>query len=86
MLFALGKVLELVLGVYGIIMFLHVVFSWVGADSSHQFVKFVNTVTEPLLMRIRKAAPVVWKGFDFSPAIVLVVIYFLLNLIHVTFQ
>ena len=82
MFFALGKVLELVLSAYLLIVILRTIFSWVNPDPRNQIVRFVNTVTDPLMKKIRKTIPVVWGGFDFSPVIIILVIYFLLNLIH----
>lgn len=82
MFYALGKVIELALIVYLLLVFARVVISWVDPDRHNEFVRFVNNVTEPLLLRIRKAIPVVWAGFDFSPVIVIFVIYFLIHLIN----
>ncbi len=86
MFFALGKVLELVLSVYLLIVIIRTVFSWVNPDPRNQFVRFVNTVTDPLMTKIRNTIPVVWGGFDFSPIIIILAIYFLLNLIHSTWM
>jgi YggT family protein len=51
--------------------------SWVNPDPYNPIVRFLRNATEPLLYRVRRALPVFVGGFDFSPLVVLVAIYFL---------
>ncbi len=86
MFYALGKVIELALTFCLLIIFAKVILSWVNPDSSNQIarrmIRFINNTTEPVLLWIRKSIPVVWAGFDFSPVLVIFVIYFLLHLVE----
>jgi len=40
-------------------------------------VRFIHNVTEPVLFQVRKKLPINFGGIDFSPIIVILIIYFL---------
>jgi len=65
------------LGAYMWIVIARAVISWVNADPYNPIVRFLVSVTEPVLYFIRRKLPVYFGGMDFSPVIVLLVIYFL---------
>ena len=76
-LLALSTVLDYVLFFYMIIIIARAVLSWVNPDPYNPIVRFLYNVTEPVLYRIRSKLPVFFGGIDFSPVIVILIIYFL---------
>lgn len=53
------------------------VLSWVNPDPYNPIVRFINTVTEPVLYQVRKRLPVNFGGIDISPIVVIMAIVFL---------
>ena len=51
--------------------------SWVNPDPHNPFVLFLNSITEPVLYRVRQLIPMSGMGIDFSPIIVILAIVFL---------
>lgn len=75
-LLALAKVLDVALVLYMWIVIARAVLSWVSPDPYNPIVRFINTVTEPVMYRIRTKLPVSFGGIDFSPILVLLAIIF----------
>ena len=78
-LFALAKLVEILLGVYMWIVIGRAILSWVNPDPYNPIVRFLHDVTEPVLSRIRRWIPVFGGGMDFSPMILILAIYFLMS-------
>ncbi|MEJ5357514.1 MAG: YggT family protein [Desulfobacterales bacterium] len=76
-LFALAKVLSVVLHAYLWIVIARAVLSWVSPDPYNPIVRFVHNLTEPVLWRIRRRLPVVFGGVDLAPLVVVLAILFL---------
>lgn len=76
-LMAVAKVLDMVLTLYMWIVVARAVLSWVNPDPYNAIVRFINAVTEPVLVQIRSKIPVSFGGIDFSPIIVFMGIIFL---------
>jgi YggT family protein len=76
-LLALATVIDYVLFFYMIIIIARAVLSWVSPDPYNPIVRFLYNVTEPVLYRVRSKLPVFFGGIDFSPVIVILIIYFL---------
>jgi YggT family protein len=76
-LFATADVLHSVLWLYMIIVIARALISWVNPDPYNPIVRFLYNATEPLLYRLRRKLPMFAGGIDFSPLVVLLVIYFL---------
>ena len=74
---ALAKVLDIGLNLYMWIIIAQAVISWVNADPYNPIVRFLHSVTEPVLYNIRRLIPVYFGGLDFSPIIAILVIIFL---------
>ncbi len=74
---ALATVLDYLLYMYMWIIIARAVISWVNPDPYNPIVRFLFSVTEPVLFRLRRALPVFAIGIDFSPIIVFVAIIFL---------
>ena len=74
---AVAKILNIVLTLYTYVIIAQAVLSWVNPDPYNPIVRFINSLTEPLLYRIRRTLPTVYGGMDFSPIVVILVIVFL---------
>lgn len=71
-----GTVLSLILNVLLFFIIIRAVISWFSPDPYNPLVRFINSVTEPLLSPIRRRIPL--KSYiDWSALIVIAVIVFL---------
>jgi YggT family protein len=75
-LLALAKVMDYVLMFYMWIIIARAVLSWVNPDPYNPIVRFIYSVTDPVIYRIRSKVPVSFGGIDFSPVLVILLIYF----------
>jgi YggT family protein len=73
----IATLLGLVLNIYMWIIIIRALLSWVNPDPYNPIVRFLYRITEPVLSLIRRKLPMGSFGLDFSPVIVLLVIYFL---------
>jgi YggT family protein len=85
-LFALAKLVEILLGAYMWIVIGRAILSWVNPDPYNPIVRFLHDVTEPLLSRIRRMLPALGGSIDFSPMILILVIYFLMSFLVPTLK
>jgi YggT family protein len=74
---ALATVLGIALNIYMWVIIVRALLSWVNPDPYNPIVRFLNSITEPVLYRVRKAVPMHGMGLDLSPIIVILAIYFL---------
>ena len=74
---ALAKIFDIVLTIYMWIIIFRALISWVNPDPYNLIVVFLYRVTEPVLGPIRRKLPMGNTGIDFSPIIVLLIIFFL---------
>jgi len=74
---AVAKILDIGLSLYMWIIIARAVISWVNPDPYNPIVRFLNSVTEPVLYPIRRRIPIHLGGIDFSPILVLLAIIFL---------
>jgi YggT family protein len=74
---AVANILHIVLNLYMWIIIARALLSWVNPDPYNPIVRFLYNVTEPVLYAIRRRVPIFFGGIDFSPMIVILVIYFL---------
>jgi YggT family protein len=65
------------LNVYMWIVIIRALISWVNPDPYNPIVRFLVSITEPILRFIRRKIPAYFGGMDFSPVILLFVIYVL---------
>ena len=79
LLFAVAKILHLLLSFYMWIIIARAILSWVSPDPYNPIVRFLYAVTEPVLYPIRRRIPMNFGGMDFSPMIVIFIIMFLDN-------
>ena len=85
-LFALAKLVEILLGVYMWVVIGRAILSWVNPDPYNPIVRFLHDVTEPVLSRIRRMLPAFGGGIDFSPMILILAIYFLMSFLVPTLK
>jgi YggT family protein len=74
---AVAVVMDYGLTFYMWIIIAGAVLSWVNPDPYNPIVRFINTVTEPVLYQVRKRLPVNFGGIDISPIVVIMAIVFL---------
>jgi YggT family protein len=75
-LIGVAKVLDITLTLYMWIIIARAVISWVNPDPYNPIVRFLNSVTEPVLYPIRRRLPISLGGIDFSPILVILAIIF----------
>ena len=78
---AIAGVLEIVLTIYMWIVIISALLSWVNPDPYNPIVRFLYSVTEPAFALVRRHLPLPAVGIDFSPIVVLLAIYLLLQFI-----
>ena len=76
-LIAIARILDIGLSVYMYIVIARAIISWVNPDPYNPIVRFLNSVTEPVLLRIRRKLPLFFGGMDFSPIVVILAIIFI---------
>jgi len=74
---AIARILDIGLSLYMYVVIARAILSWVNPDPYNPIVRFLNSVTEPVLFRIRKRLPLFLGGIDFSPILVILVIIFI---------
>ena len=74
---ALATVIYYVLNLYMWIIIARAVISWVNPDPYNPIVRFLHSITDPVLLAIRRRLPLSFGGIDFSPIVVILAIIFL---------
>jgi len=78
LLFALAKVLDIVLTIFYWLILIRALISWVNPDPYNPIVQFLHKTTEPVLEPIRRLIPISYRiGIDISPLIAFFVLVFL---------
>lgn len=73
---AIANILDIVLDIYKWIVIIAALISWVNPDPYNPIVRFLHSVTEPVLRPIRKIIGYRLGPIDISPLIVILVIIF----------
>jgi len=73
----IANVINIALTAYIWIIVIRALISWVSPDPYNPIVRFLYRVTEPVLRPVRRILPIGGMGIDFSPFIVIIVIYVL---------
>lgn len=74
---AVARILDITLTLYMWIIIGRAVISWVNPDPYNPIVRFLHSVTDPVLHPIRRRLPLFFGGIDFSPILVILAIIFL---------
>lgn len=83
---AIAQVLNVILSIYMWLIIISALISWVNPDPYNPIVRFLYSVTEPVLNFVRRTLPLSRMGIDLSPLIVLLVIIFLQSFLITTLQ
>lgn len=82
LLLALARISDILLTVYMWIIIISALISWVNPDPYNPIVKFLRSITEPVLRPVRRRVGMS-MGIDFSPMVIILIIlfikYFLIN-------
>ena len=73
----IANVINIGLTAYIWIIVIRALISWVSPDPYNPIVRFLYRVTEPVLRPVRRILPLGGMGIDFSPLIVIIIIYVL---------
>jgi YggT family protein len=73
----IAKILSIALNIYMWIIIIRALLSWVNPDPYNPIVMFLYRITEPVLSFVRRKLPLGSFGIDFSPMIVILVIWLL---------
>ena len=74
---AIAVVLNMALTLYMWIIIVRALLSWVNPDPYNPIVRFLYSITEPVMLRVRQMLPMSGIGLDISPIIVILAIVFL---------
>ena len=74
---AVAKIIDIGLTLYMWIIIARAVISWVNPDPYNPIVRFLTSVTEPVLYQIRRRLPINLGGLDLSPILVILAIIFI---------
>ncbi len=74
---SIATIIDVVLNLYMWVLIIRALISWVNPDPYNPIVRFLYSITEPLLYRVRRWLPIHFSGIDFSPMIVILLIMFL---------
>lgn len=77
LLFAIGAILDMLLNILMLLVIARAIVSWVSADPYNPIVRFLTTSTEVMLAPLRRKFRMVYGAMDFSPIILLFLIYFM---------
>jgi YggT family protein len=72
---AIALLIEWASQLYIFVLIGHVICSWVNADRFNPIVRFIETVSEPVLSQIRRFVPPI-GGLDFSVLVAILIIEF----------
>jgi len=82
-----ANVIDIGLTVYMWVIIIRALISWVSPDPYNPIVRLLYRVTEPVLRPVRRILPIGGIGIDFSPLIVILIIYVLrIFLVRILFQ
>jgi YggT family protein len=75
------KFVIFMLQIYMYIMIARALISWVNPDPYNPIVQFLRMATDPVLRFLRRYIPPIGGALDFTPIIVIFVIYFITELL-----
>jgi YggT family protein len=76
LLLAIAQIFDTILYIYTWIIIVSALISWVNPDPYNPIVRFLYTVTDPVLRPIRKRIGIL-SGFDISPLLAILFIWFI---------
>ena len=82
---AFAQVFDLIIQLYIFIVIARVILSWVNPDPYNPIVRFLYSVTDPVLYRLQRLVPLQFGGIDFSPFVLLLALTFLKRIVYAIF-
>jgi len=67
-------VIQILFSAYELILLLRVIFDWLHIPQTNSIIRWMYTITDPLLAQIRRLMPVSFAGFDFSPVVAMILL------------
>ncbi|MEW6720457.1 MAG: YggT family protein [Thermodesulfobacteriota bacterium] len=77
LIYALAKIVDIVLTAYMWVFIIRAVLSWVNPDPYNPIVRAIYGVTEPVLSPLRRKLPLYAGSIDFSVVVAVLIIVFL---------
>ena len=77
LLIAVASILDFALTAYMWVIIIRAVLTWVNPDPYNPIVRAIASITDPVLSWLRRRLPLMAGSIDFSPLVVIFVIYFL---------
>ncbi|MGB9497057.1 MAG: YggT family protein [Thermodesulfobacteriota bacterium] len=74
---SLATVIDIVLNLYMWILIARAILSWVNPDPYNPIVRFLYSITEPLMYRVQRILPLQFGGIDLTPMAIIIAIIFL---------
>ena len=82
---AFAQISDLIIQLYIFIVIARVLLSWVNPDPYNPIVRFLYSVTDPVLYRLQRLVPLQFGGIDFSPIVLLLGLTFLKRIVFALF-
>lgn len=80
--FTLIKMVASAIEIYAYIVVARAILSWVNPDPYNPIVRFLYNATEPVLQRLRQLLPLRVGGLDFTPMVLIFVLFFVSNFLR----
>ncbi|MDD4457989.1 MAG: YggT family protein [Syntrophotalea acetylenica] len=80
--FTLIKMVASAIEIYAYIVVARAILSWVNPDPYNPIVRFLYNATEPVLQRLRRLLPLRVGGLDFTPMVLIFVLFFVSNFLR----
>lgn len=78
---SLARLIDLIFTIYIFIVIARALVSWVSPDPYNPIVRFLHNATDPVLYRLRRLLPFSTGGIDFSPMILIFLLYLVQGLL-----
>ena len=73
--------IRMALGLYILLIICRTIITHIDIDPYHYLVRFLESITEPVLEPVRRIVPSYYRGWDLSPVILIISIYIIIRLI-----
>lgn len=84
LLISTGYIIWLVITIYIWIIVIAALVSWFSPDRSSPFVRFLDTLTSPALNMTKRFVRLTFGGLDFTPLLLILVLYFIAEVIKLS--
>lgn len=84
--YSIYKLLSQLITLYIYIVIGRALITWINADRSNPIVRFLCKAVDPLLNRLRRLLPLDFGGIDFTPAVLILLLIVLNNILYLMFS